>query len=474
MKARPIDGFTGGTILANSLLVKKQECFMSIATPATRQPVRAATAAFAGTTIEWYDFFIYSTASALVFPQLFFPNSDPNVSLLISLATFGVGFLARPLGGFFFGHLGDRFGRKKALIATLLLMGLSTSAIGLLPTYAQVGVWAPLLLVALRICQGLSVGGEWGGAVLMAGEHAPSGRRTWYASFAQLGSPAAVLLSMGIFAIVSRASGDGFAVWGWRIPFLLSIVLLIIGMAIRLGVNESPEFVAARESNKLARFPIAEAFRQATWPILFTMLAFTIGTAGFYFTNTFLIAYTTRTLGLDRAVILDCLAMVAVVQLLGQLAAAKIAERIGDSRFLLAAAALAVLAPYPMFLLVQLKTTISIVAGVSIATLCASGFYAVIAGYASKVFPVEVRYSSLSASYQLGGAIFGGFTPMIGVALSASYPGQWLPLAIFYSILAGFSFLGVLLLAKAGFATSTKTDGVVTVNAAPAHAAVAR
>jgi len=448
---------------------------MSNDAPASaRQPVRAATAAFAGTTIEWYDFFIYSTASALVFPQLFFPSSDPNVSLMISLATFGVGFFARPLGGFFFGHLGDRLGRKKALIATLLLMGLSTSAIGVLPTYAQVGIWAPVMLVALRICQGISVGGEWGGAVLMAGEHAPEGRRTWYASFAQLGSPAAVLLSMGIFALVSRASGDSFAVWGWRIPFLLSLILLVIGMAIRLGVNESPEFTAASESKKLARFPIAEAFRQATWPILFTMLAFTIGTAGFYFTNTFLISYTTRTLGLDRAVILDCLAMVAIVQFLGQLSAARIAERIGDSRFLLAASALAMLAPYPMFLLVELKTTTGIVAGVSIATLCASGFYAVIAGYASKVFPVEVRYSSISASYQLGGAIFGGFTPMIGVALSASYPGQWFPLAIFYSVLAGFSFLGVLLLAMAGFATKTKTDGIAVVNAAPAHAAVAR
>ena len=446
---------------------------MSSAAPhAVGQPKRAAAAALAGTTIEWYDFFIYSTASALVFPQLFFPNSDPNVALLISLATFGVGFFARPFGGFFFGHLGDRLGRKKTLIATLLLMGLSTAAIGILPTYSQIGIWAPVILIVLRICQGVSVGGEWGGAVLMAGEHAPTGRRTWYASFAQLGSPAAVLLSMGIFANISRLSGDGFAVWGWRIPFLLSLILLLVGMAIRLGVNESPEFAAASASKKLARFPIAQAFRQATWPILFTMLAFTIGTAGFYFTNTFLIAYTTRTLGLDRAVILDCLAMVAVVQFVGQLAAARIAERIGDSRFLLAAAALAMLAPYPMFWLVQLKTITGIVAGVSIATLCASGFYAVIAGYASKVFPVELRYSSISASYQLGGAIFGGFTPMIGVALSASYPGQWVPLAIFYSVLAAFSFIGVLLLAMAGFASEKDTAAIADV--APAQAAIAR
>ncbi|NGX94869.1 MAG: MHS family MFS transporter, partial [Candidatus Afipia apatlaquensis] len=314
-----------------------------------RQPVRAATAAFAGTTIEWYDFFVYSTASALIFPQLFFPNSDPSVGLLASFATFAVGFFARPFGGFLFGHLGDRFGRKRALIATLLLMGTATTAIGLLPTYSQIGIWAPILLILCRILQGVSVGGEWGGAVLMAGEHAPKEQRTWYASFAQLGSPAAVLLSMGIFAIVTRMSGDSFAVWGWRIPFLLSFVLLIIGMMIRLGVNESPEFAEATERKTLSRFPIIEAFRSATKPIIFTLLAFTIGTAGFYFTNTFLIAYTTRTLGLDRSLILECLAMVAVVQFIGQLIAAKIAEKIGDSKFLLAASALAMLAPYPMF-----------------------------------------------------------------------------------------------------------------------------
>jgi MFS family permease len=416
----------------------------------THQPTRAAIAAFVGTTIEWYDFFIYSTAAALVFPQLFFPNSDPNVALLISLATFGVGFFARPLGGFFFGHIGDRLGRKRALVATVIMMGASTASIGLLPTYAQIGIWAPVSLIALRIIQGISVGGEWGGAVLMAGEHAPAGRRTWYASFAQLGSPAAVLLSMSAFAVVTRASGEQFLLWGWRVPFLLSVVLLVTGLAIRLGVMESPEFMEARAGRKIARFPVVEAFRRAAWPIAFAMFAFAIGTAGFYFTNTFLITYATRTLGLDKSVILESLAIVAIIQFVGQLGAAKIAEAIGDVKFLLAASALAILAPYPMFMLVEFKTTIGIVAGVSIATLCASGFYAVIAGYASKVFPIEVRYSAISSSYQLGGAIFGGFTPMIGVALSNDYPGRGLPLAIFYSVLAGLSFLGTLCLAVRG------------------------
>lgn len=416
----------------------------------SRQPVRAAIGAFAGTTIEWYDFFIYSTAAALVFPQLFFPNSDPTVGLLISLATFGVGFVARPLGGFFFGHLGDRFGRKRALVFTLALMGLSTAGIGLLPTYAQIGIWAPIALVLLRIVQGVSVGGEWGGAVLMAGEHAPKDRVTWYASFAQLGSPAAVLLSMSVFSIITRWAGSNFASWGWRIPFLLSFVLLVIGLGIRLGVNESPAFEEANTRRKLSRAPIVDAFKKSSWLIICAMLAFVIGTAGFYFTNTFLIAYTTVTLKMDRAIILDCLAMVAIVQFAGQLAAAKLAEKIGDAKFLLVASAGAILAPYPMFLLVETETRLGVIAGVSIATLCASGFYAVIAGYVSKVFPVEIRYSAMSSAYQLGGAIFGGFTPMIGVMLSSAYPGHWLPLAIFYSVLAGFSLLGTVLLALRG------------------------
>jgi Na+/melibiose symporter-like transporter len=294
----------------------------------------------------------------------------------------------------------------------------------------------------------------------MAGEHAPAGKRTWYASFAQLGSPAAVLLSMGMFRIATGVSGADFLVWGWRIPFLLSVVLLVVGLYIRLGVQESPEFQQAARKNEVAKFPIVEAFAGSTRPILFTLLAFTIGTAGFYFTNTFLISFSTRTLGLDRSLILECLTMVAVVQLLGQLGAAAIAQRIGDVRFLLIASGLAVLAPYPMFLLVETKTMIGIVAGVSIATLCASGFYAVIAGFSSKVFPVKVRYTAISASYQLGGAIFGGFTPIIGVLLADRFAGQWLPLAMFYSVLAALSFTGVFLLYRYGFGTSEQVKAV--------------
>ncbi len=423
---------------------------------AVRQTRRAAYAALIGTTIEWYDFFVYGTASALVLGPMFFTGASSFVSLLAAFGTFAVGFLARPFGGLFFGHLGDRLGRKRALITTLVLMGLATSAIGLLPGYAVLGVWAPVLLVLLRLIQGISVGGEWGGAVLMAGEHAPAARRTWYASFAQLGSPLAVLLSLGAFRLANLISGDQFMVWGWRLPFLASILLLVVGLIIRLGVNESPEFLEADSKQEVVRFPIAVAFRTAKKPIIFTLCAFTIGTAGFYFTNTFLISYATRTLHIDRTLVLDCLSAVAVVQLIGQLAAARIAERIGDAPFLMIASGLGILAPYPMFLLVETGSAVGIIAGVSLATICASGFYAVIAGYASKIFAANIRYTAMSAAYQLGGAIFGGFTPIIGVLLSERYTGEWLPLAIFYSVLAAVSFTGVLLLHRSGYGRSAE------------------
>jgi predicted MFS family arabinose efflux permease len=417
-----------------------------------------------GSTIEWYDFFVYGTAAATVFGPLFFSKSDSTTGLLAAFATFAVGFLARPVGAAIFGHIGDRFGRKRALIATLSIMGAATTLIGLLPTYARIGTWAPILLVLLRLLQGISVGGEWGGSVLMAGEHAPKGRRTWHASMAQLGSPLAVLLSLGMFRFATAISGDQFMVWGWRVPFLFSIVLLFVGMLIRLRVGESPEFIEVENRQAVVKQPVLEAFRTSYKPILMMMCAFTIGTAGFYFTSTFLISYATVTLSMPRALVLDSLMIVGVVQFVGQLCTARIAELIGDVKLLKWAAGLGMLAPYPMFMLVGTKSMLGIVLGVSIATLCGSGFYAVIAGYASKVFGANIRYSAISASYQLGGAIFGGFTPMIGVMLAKAYPGQWIPLAFFYTILSGLSFFGVVLLAGNGYGLemgSTTTDGTV-------------
>ncbi|WP_144110643.1 MFS transporter [Paraburkholderia sp. BCC1886] len=412
------------------------------------QPTRAAAAAFVGTTIEWYDFYIYATASALIFGKLFFPGSDPFFGTLASFGTFAVGFFARPFGGLVFGHLGDRIGRKKALVATLAIMGIGTVGIGFLPTYASAGIWAPVLLVLLRVAQGIAMGGEWGGAVLMASEHAPEGRRTFFASFAQLGSPAGLILSLLAFRWVASMDKEAFFSWGWRLPFIASALLLVVGLLIRAGVDESPEFKALKAQRQVAALPVVEVVRDAWRTLLLCLGANVIGVAGAWFVNTFMLSYTTQTLGLDRGLILDCLFVVAFVQLLTQLGAGWFAQRVGTGRFLKGAAALAMLSPYPMFALVSTGRPLAIVVGVAIAVMCMSSSYAVMAGFMSTAFPVRVRYSAISLSYQVCAAVAGGLTPLVGTLLAHRYPGDWWPLAVFYSFLAGVSLVCISVLGR--------------------------
>ncbi|SDI40784.1 Predicted arabinose efflux permease, MFS family [Pseudomonas flavescens] len=412
------------------------------------QPRRAAAAAFVGTTIEFYDFYIYATAAALILGQVFFPSDNPALSTLAAFGSFAVGFIARPMAGLIFGHLGDRLGRKKMLLFTMLLMGLATTGIGLLPSYASAGVWAPIGLVALRIVQGISVGGEWGGAVLMASEHAPEKRKTFYASFAQLGSPAGLLLALIAFRLVTSLEPEEFAEWGWRLPFLASGVLMLIGLAIRFGVGESPEFKAVAERGETARYPVLEVLRTCWRQILFAALAVTIGSAGFFFTNTFMITYVTQYQGISRATILDCLFIVTILQLLSQPLSALLAERIGEGRFLMLAALLSMAMPYPMFILVGTQNLLLMTLGIAMAVITLSGLYAVIAGYMAQAFPAHLRYSGISIAYQLICAIAGGSTPIIGTLLATHYAGQWLPLALFFSLLASLSLVGVCGLAR--------------------------
>ncbi|WDH20985.1 MFS transporter [Pseudomonas chlororaphis] len=419
---------------------------------ASPQPRRAAAAAFIGTMIEWYDFYIYATAAALVFGALFFPSDDKLFSTMAAFGTFAVGFFARPLGGIVFGHIGDRIGRKKSLVITLLMMGVVTVCIGLLPTYAQIGAAAPVLLILLRIVQGIAVGGEWGGAVLMAGEHAPKGRRTFFASFAQLGSPAGLILSLLAFSAVTRLPEEDLMSWGWRLPFLASALLLVVGLAIRLGVNESPEFLASREqahkSLRKEQAPVMEVLHSAWRPLLLCIGANTLGIAGVYFTNTFMIAYSTQQLGLPRSLILECLFVVAIIQFCIQPLAAWTAERIGATRFLCLVSLLAMASPYPMFVLVSSGQAPLIILGIALAVVCMASFYAVIAGYVSGMFETRVRYTAISLAYQVCGAVAGGLTPLIGTWLAHQFAGQWWPMALFYSLIATISLLCVLALAR--------------------------
>lgn len=420
-------------------------------TKAGHQPVRASTAAFIGTMIEWYDFYIYATAAALVFGKLFFPSATGFYGTLAAFGTFAVGFFARPLGGALFGHIGDRIGRKKSLVITLLMMGTVTVLIGLLPTYASIGFWAPVLLVLLRIVQGVAVGGEWGGAVLMAGEHSPDkSKRTFFASFAQLGSPAGLILSMLMFKLVTGLDDAAFLSWGWRVPFLFSAVLLVVGFVIRLSVNESPDFLAEKQAQakraKPARAPLAQVLTGAPRLLALAVGANVLGIAGFYFTSTFMIAYTTQYVGLNRAVILDCLLVVSIMQFFITPLAAYIASRVGNLRFLATMALVSVFTPYAMFNLVDLGSLGAITLGIGVAVLFMGAYYAVIAGFVSDSFPTAIRYTGISMAYQLSGAIFGGLTPMLGTVLAENFKGQWWPLAVLFSVISLLSLVSVLLL----------------------------
>lgn len=416
-------------------------------TSTTSTPRRAAAAAFIGTTIEFYDFYIYAFAAALVLGQLFFPSENPMLSTMAAFGSFAVGFIARPFAGMVFGHLGDRIGRKKMLLVTIVLMGVATTCIGLLPTYAQAGIWAPIGLIFLRLLQGISVGGEWGGAVLMASEHAPKGRKVFFASFAQWGSPAGLLLALIAFRCISEMEQDTLMSWGWRIPFLLSGILMIVGLAIRFGVPESPEFAEVKDNDQTSANPVLEVLTKGWKTIIFAALAVTIGSGGFFFTNTFMITYVTQYQGIAKTTILNCLFLVTILQFLSQPCSALLAERLGEGRFLKWVATLCIIVPYPMFLLVQTGNLFYMTAGITLAVVLLAALYAVIAGYMAEAFAARVRYSGISISYQLGSGLTGGLTPMIGTFLAGYFAGEWWPLAAFFSVLALMSLIGVLGLA---------------------------
>lgn len=408
-------------------------------TQATAQPRRAAMASFIGTTIEWYDFYSYATAAALIFGPLFFPGENRLLGLLASFGSFAIGFLARPIGGMLFGRIGDKLGRKRALMGTLTLMAVATVLIGCLPTYAQAGWIAPVALVALRVLQGIAVGGEWGGAVLLAGEHAPKGRRTFFASFAQLGSAGGLILSMLAFSAVSRLEPEAFMQWGWRLPFLASAVLLVVGFVIRMSVNESPEFEAMQATGDVARQPLAEALK--VWPLILLAIGANVyGIAGVYFSNIFMISYATQYLQLDRAMILDVMFWVAVLQFFVQLGAATLADRFGTRRVLATLATFAIVVPFIMLPLVRTGQPGTVFAGVAIATLAESGYYAIIAGFVSGMFAARIRYTAISLSYQVCGAFAGGLTPLLAAVLADRFFPQWWPMAVFY---AGFAVLSL-------------------------------
>jgi metabolite-proton symporter len=401
----------------------------------TTQPVsitQVAIASFIGTAIEWYDFFLYGTAAALIFNRLFFPTFDPLVGTLAAFATYAVGFVARPLGGVVFGHYGDKLGRKAMLSLTLLLMGVATFCIGLLPTYDMIGVWAPALLVVLRVVQGFGIGGEWGGAVLMAVEHAPPGQRGFYGSWPQVGVPAGLLLSTGVFSAISTLPEPQLLSWGWRVPFLLSVILVGVGLFIRLRIQETPAFNRVKEAGQEARLPLLDAIRAHPGNILLAMGARIAENGFFYVYSVFALVYVTEQLQLSRSLILNGVLLSTVCEFFAIPAFGALSDRLGRRPVYMAGAAFSACFAFPFFWLLDTRQTplvwLAVVLGLSVGH---GAMYGPQASFLSELFGTRVRYSGASLGYQLASVFAGGLSPLIATALLAWSGGRPWPVALY-------------------------------------------
>ncbi|MEU4654289.1 MFS transporter [Streptomyces sp. NPDC023723] len=377
---------------------------------------RLATAALAGTAIEFYDFFVYGTAAALVLGPLFFPTISPLAGTLAAFGTFGVGFVARPLGSVLFGHIGDRHGRRPVLVLSLLLTGVSTVAVGCVPTYGTIGVAAPLLLIALRFLQGLGLGGEWGGAVLLTAEHAPPERRALWSSFPQVGPALGFLLANGVVLALSASLSEAqFAQWGWRVPFWAAGVLALVGLWLRSSLAESPRFL---ELDDRARVPLAEVVRDHWRLVLLTAGALAIGYAVFYAVSTWSLAYGTERLGVDRSVMLVCIMAAVVVKGALTPVFALLSDRYGRRPMCLAGCGAAAVWMFPMVALLATGAPLLMFLGFLGAMLAFITMFSVIAAYLPELYEPRVRCTGAAVGYNLGGVVGGALTPIVATALA--------------------------------------------------------
>ncbi|MGI8393991.1 MFS transporter [Leucobacter sp. Z1108] len=419
-----------------------------------RELRRVAAATVIGTTIEWYDFFLYASAAGLVFGKLFFEPAGPQAATIIAFATVGVSFLFRPLGAFLAGHFGDRIGRKSMLVITLILMGAATTLIGVLPTYDQVGILAPILLMALRILQGLSTGGEWGGAVLMAVEHAPTEQRGRMGAFPQIGVPIGLLLASGVLALMTGviSPGEQFLEWGWRVPFLLSFVLIVVGIIVRRAVEESPVFTEISERKEQTKIPIVELFRKHWLLVVLAALTFAgNNAAGYMTTGGYIQNYATMPLadgglvGMERTPVLLAVAGASVVWLIMTFAAGTISDRIGRKKTYIFGwiAFLAVI--FILFPLVNTGNVWLMFLGLSLFAIGNGFTYGQQAAYFAELFPASIRYTGVSITYAIGAILGGAFAPMIAAWLVAS-TGSATAVAFYIAAVMVIAFVATLVL----------------------------
>ncbi|HET7480725.1 MAG TPA: MFS transporter [Rubrobacteraceae bacterium] len=409
---------------------------------------KIAFASFIGTAIEFYDFYIYGTAAALVFGGVFFPDLSPVAGTLASFATFGVAFLARPLGGALFGHFGDRLGRKAMLIFSLLVMGIATFLVGLLPGYAAIGIAAPILLVLLRFLQGIGLGGEWGGAVLMAAEHSPPDKRAFYSGFAQVGPPVGFLLSSGLFLLFSSSlSNEQFASWGWRIPFLFSIVLVGVGLFVRATVAETPVFKEVMESRTEAQVPIVDVLRTYPRTVALATLAGSVMFTFFFVITTFSLSYGVTQLRLEQSTMLYCVMVSIALMGAGIMFFATVSDKVGRRNLSLLSTGVLALWAFPMFWLVDTRSPVLITLAFSVSLVAWSAMYGPMGAFFSELFGTRVRYSGASLSYALAGVVGGSLAPYISARLLASTGSSW-PVSLYLLIAAVVSFVSLLLLSE--------------------------
>jgi len=416
------------------------------ATPVPGTLSRTALAATVGTTIEWYDFQAYGLAAALIFNSQFFPNVDPMAGTLLAFATFAVGFLARPIGAIIFGHMGDRIGRKSTLIATFLLTGIATLLVGCLPTYETIGILAPVLLVVLRLVQGIGLGGEWGGAVLVMTESEAQNRRGLLGSLPQLGSPAGLVIATLVFAATTAAmTPQQFASWGWRLPFLLSLVLVVVGAFARFSMPESKVFAQVKRSNTIAAFPLAETLRTQWRQVLLAAGLFLCTSGGFYVYVTFMVAYGSNNLGLPRDLMLNGVLAFAVAELLIIVPVCAYSDRIGRRPVFIASALFTILFAFPLFWLVNTKLTALIMLGMAIGGVANGVLFGIMGSFGPELFKTSVRYTGASLGYQLSAALGGGLTPLIATALVKWADGNYWPAPAWLAGLAAVSLLAALI-----------------------------
>ncbi|MDO5031965.1 MFS transporter [Corynebacterium sp.] len=393
---------------------------------------RVIVGSLSGSTVEWFDFLVYGTVAALVFNHTFFVTDSEFLSTMFSMASFALTFFFRPIGGIIFAHIGDRIGRKKTLFITLMLMGGGTVAIGLIPDYNTIGVAAPIFLIICRILQGIGIGGEWGGALLLSYEYAPKQHRGFYGAIPQMGISLGMLLASGFVALLTLMPEDDFMAWGWRIPFIASVILVAIGMFVRSKLEETPDFQKVKDSGNVARMPIAVVFKDHWRAVLVSIGAKAAETGPFYIFGTYIIAYATGVLDVRRDLVLNAVAVAALIATIWMPIFGRLSDKYSRASLYRLITVLTILYAFPYYMLVNTGNTLALFA----ATAIGFGFLwgsvnAILGTMIAESFSPEIRYSGATLGYQVGAAIFGGTAPLIATALKEWSGGQWWPISVY-------------------------------------------